>query len=140
MFADQRLGLWWPRQAEGAEFQTEIGSCWANPQEGISQEAPPLGMGQPDTHPTGHCILDRNLSPPETSAGRCASCPADLPRGQEVCEWECSGPGQEPSAIKVRPVALFLITELCLHSAVVWAARCPCGCRSSSCPERHGLS
>lgn len=58
------LGLWWPSQAEGAESQTEIGSCWANTQKGRFLGGPAPGDGAADTHPLGHCLLDRGPSPP----------------------------------------------------------------------------
>lgn len=48
----------------------------------------PLGWGSLVSTPLGNSVLGRSLSPPETSAGRCASCPADLPRVLEISECE----------------------------------------------------
>ena len=125
MFADQRPGLWRPSQAAGTGFQ--IGSYQVD-----TAERAFLGRHPP---------LQRQSIDPLHARGEPFSSQDQF---WTLCLWPCfeskkivststSRHGQKLSVAKVRPVALFLMTEQDSVIEKDWAVGSPLGCGSSVC-------
>ena len=128
VFVDQGLGLWRPSQAAGTGFQ--IGSYQMDTVEGaFPGRCPPLQRQSSD-------LLHARRETFSSQDPFWTLCLWPCLESKKIVSTSTSGHGQKPSVIKVRPVALFLMTEQ--DSVAVWAVGSPLGCGSSVCVQRPG--